>query len=94
MKSYELNIGIIRFNKELLMPMSFREFSIIFDQFEEKYPKDPLIEEIRSKISSGRFPKPEWMLAKAEKMTRMLSPLWLQTQSDPVDNSDRHEPAA
>lgn len=60
------------------MPSAFREFSATYEEFKSKFPRHPLVEELRGRISSGRFPSDEWLQINTEKMKDLMLPIWLR----------------
>lgn len=67
------------------MSSPFRKFATVFEQFQEKYLKHPLIEEIRNHLSRGKFPTEIWLESKTKRMTMFLSPSW-----EPVDSDEEN----
>jgi hypothetical protein len=63
-------------NLEITMPSAFREFCQAYEEFKEKFPRHPLIEELRDSISRGKFPTEEWLRAHTKKLRDLLAPLW------------------
>ena len=60
------------------METTFREFAQVYEQFKEKFPQHPMVDEIRSRIVGGKLPSDQWLCAKAEKMRKLMAPFWLE----------------
>jgi len=60
------------------MPSAFREFCQTYEEFKEKFPRHPLVEELLGRISRGKFPSEEWLRANTKKMRNLMLPLWLR----------------
>lgn len=60
------------------MPSAFREFSETYEEFKARFPHHPLVEELRGRISSGRFPSEDWLRTNTKKMKDLLLPIWLR----------------
>ena len=63
---------------ETNMKSAFREFCQAYEEFKEKFPRHPLVEELRDGISRGKFPNEEWLRAHTKKMRDLMSPVWLR----------------
>lgn len=66
------------------MPSQFREFARVFESFQEKFPKHPLLEELRNRLCRGKFPPDSWLQSKTAKMNQLIAPTWSQ-----ADHEDR-----
>ncbi|MBI4965152.1 MAG: hypothetical protein HY913_17895 [Desulfomonile tiedjei] len=60
------------------MPSAFREFCHTYEEFKEKFPRHPLVEELRGRICCGKYPSKEWLKANTKKMRDLMAPLWLR----------------
>jgi hypothetical protein len=69
-------------SKELAMATLFREFSNTYEIFVEKFPSHPLTDEIKSRISRGRFPSDSWMKSCMKKMNDLMAPFWLKIDEE------------
>ncbi|MFH1113537.1 MAG: hypothetical protein V1792_06415 [Pseudomonadota bacterium] len=58
------------------MPSLFTEFSDTYERFRKQYPTHPLIDELRHRILSGRFPTNQWLRSKIEQMRNIMAPKW------------------
>jgi hypothetical protein len=58
------------------MPSTLKEFSSTFEQFRERFPKHPLVEEVRSRISRSTFPNDEWLKQRTRRMKDLMAPIW------------------
>lgn len=67
------------------MSSPFREFARVFEEFQDKYPKHPLIEELRNRLSRGHFPSEEWLNSKTSRMRMLMSPAWGQIEGQDRD---------
>jgi hypothetical protein len=63
---------------EVIMASAFREFSSTYEEFKERFPLHPLVEELRGRISAGRFPTEDWLRTNTRKMKEIMSPIWLR----------------
>jgi hypothetical protein len=59
-----------------MMASLFREFTATYEEFQKRFPKHPLLEEMRSIVSRGRFPSDKWLRAQIDAMTRLMVPIW------------------
>lgn len=62
------------------MTTAFKEFSVAYEQFKNKFPRHPLTEELRNRLVKGRFPNEQWLKANAEKMHDLMKPIWLSAE--------------
>jgi len=62
------------------MPSAFREFSSAYEEFKARFPRHPLVEELRGRISRGRFPTDEWLRMNTKKMKDLMAPIWLRSE--------------
>ncbi len=60
------------------MASLFAEFTNKYNEFKNRYPNHPLVEELRGKIYSGNFPHEQWLRTRIQKMDRFLVPFWAQ----------------
>jgi hypothetical protein len=60
------------------MSSAFREFCQTYEEFKEKFPRHPLVEELRNRLSHGRFPSEEWLRGSTKKMKNLMLPIWLR----------------
>ena len=67
---------------ELFMSSPFREFARVFERFQQEYPKHPLLEELRSGLSKGKFPTESWLRSKTARMNLIMSPAWRRSDED------------
>lgn len=63
---------------EIKMETPFREFAQAYEEFKEKFPQHPMIEEVRSRIVGGKLPSDQWLAAKTAKMKSLMAPFWLK----------------
>ncbi|MBI5250937.1 MAG: hypothetical protein HY912_15725 [Desulfomonile tiedjei] len=74
------------------MSSLFKEFSDTYAEFKRQFPKHPLVEELRSRISRGKFPSDEWLRSRTKVMRDLMAPVWGRSQStesqSPSDYSD------
>ena len=61
---------------EVAMASVYQEFSKTYEEFREKFPYHPLTEELRNRVSHGRFPADEWLKARTRKMKNLMAPIW------------------
>jgi hypothetical protein len=64
------------------MSTPFREFARVFEEFQERYPKHPLVEELRNQLSKGKFPSESWLKSKTSKMNSLICPPWSHSLRD------------
>ncbi|MGB6063689.1 MAG: hypothetical protein WBG50_02710 [Desulfomonilaceae bacterium] len=60
------------------MASVFKEFSDTYKEFQVRFPHHPLNEELRSRISRGKFPEEEWLKIHTKKMKELMAPVWLR----------------
>lgn len=60
------------------MSSAFREFCEAYEEFNTMFPRHPLAEELRDRISRGKFPSEAWLRANTRKMKDLTSPIWLR----------------
>jgi hypothetical protein len=63
---------------EVIMASAFREFSDTFEEFKSRFPHHPLIEELRGRISRGKYPDEQWLKIHTRKMKDLMAPVWLR----------------
>jgi hypothetical protein len=73
--------------QENVMTKIFREFASTYEQFKMQLPKHPLVEELRGRISRGRFPSDQWLAARTKAMRDLMKPVW--DRAAPGDQQDR-----
>lgn len=72
----------------------FREFTDVYEEFQKRFPKHPLLEEMRNGVSRGRFPSDKWLRAQINAMTRLMVPIWkTDDTSASGPSSDRSDAA-
>lgn len=74
------------------MPSLFTEFSDTYERLRKQYPRHPLIEEMRHRILSGRFPTNQWLRGQIEQMRNIMAPKW--SRSEQISSEDHSEPTA
>lgn len=60
------------------MRSTFREFAQIYEEFKEKFPHHPMLEELRSRIVGGKLPTDQWLETRTAKMKSLMAPFWLK----------------
>ncbi len=68
------------------MATIFKEFAGAYEQFKMQFPKHPLVEELRSRITRGKFPNDEWLKSKTKVMRDLMVPAW--TRSTPAESQN------
>lgn len=68
------------------MTETFKEFAATYEEFKKRLPKHPLVEELRSRISRGRFPSDEWLKSRTKSMRDLMAPIWARSQSAESQN--------
>jgi hypothetical protein len=68
------------------MATLFRDFSDTYDRFVKQCPAHPLVDEIKSRISKGRFPNDSWMRTQIKRMNELMAPFWLR-ETAPKDHA-------
>jgi len=63
------------------MASAFQEFSSTYEEFRKQFPRHPLNEELRSRISRGKFPDEQWLKIHTKKMKDLMAPVWLRGNS-------------
>ncbi len=63
---------------EVIMASAIREFSDTFEEFKRQFPRHPLIEELRGRISRGKYPDEQWLKIHTKKMKDLMAPVWLR----------------
>jgi hypothetical protein len=63
---------------EVVMASAFQEFSDTFAEFKSRFPRHPLIEELRGRISRGKYPDEKWLKIHTKKMKDLMAPVWLR----------------
>ncbi len=76
------------------MASLFQEFSHTYEEFKNRFPKHPLVEELRNRISRGRFPNDEWLRSRIKAMRRLMAPVWSSSTSSESENPPDHVDAA
>ena len=61
-----------------MMETAFREFAHVFEDFKEKFPQHPMVDEVRSRIVGGKLPSDQWLQTKTAKMKNLMAPFWLK----------------
>jgi len=76
------------------MASLFIEFSDTYEKFKMRFPKHPLVEELKGRISRGRFPNDEWLKSRIKAMKDLMSPVWARpTSSESETPPDRQDVA-
>lgn len=60
------------------METAFKEFAQTYEEFKEKFPQHPMIDEVRSRIVGGKLPSDQWLQTKTVKMRSLMAPFWLK----------------
>ncbi|MEI6135297.1 MAG: hypothetical protein WCP72_10005 [Desulfomonile sp.] len=60
------------------METPFKEFAQVFEEFKEKLPHHPMIDEVRSRIVCGKLPSDQWLRTQTLKMRNLMAPFWLK----------------
>ncbi len=79
---------------ERVMASLFQEFSNTYEEFKNRFPKHPLVEELRNRISRGKFPNDEWLRSRIKAMRRLMAPVWSTSTASESENSPDHVDAA
>jgi hypothetical protein len=64
------------------MTSAFQEFSRTYEEFQERFAQHPLSEELRNRMSRGKFPNDEWLRARTKRMKDLMVPVWLRSKSE------------
>jgi hypothetical protein len=59
------------------METPFKEFAQVYEEFKEKLPQHPMIDEVRSRIVCKKLPSEQWLRAQTSKMRNLMAPFWL-----------------
>ncbi len=76
------------------MASLFQEFSHTYEEFKNQFPKHPLVEELRNRISRGKFPNDEWLRSRIKAMKRLMAPVWSASTSEESSHQSDHIDAA
>ncbi|AFM26387.1 hypothetical protein [Desulfomonile tiedjei] len=76
------------------MASLFREFTAAYEEFQKRFPKHPLVEEMRNSVSRGRFPSDKWLREHIDAMTRLMAPIWKQDDTRASGSSSDRSDAA
>jgi len=60
------------------MKTAFREFVQAYEEFKEKFPEHPMLDEVRSRIIGGKLPSDQWLQTRTAKMRSFMAPFWLK----------------
>ncbi len=63
---------------EDIMASAVREFSATYEDFKRQFPRHPLIDELRGRISRGRYPDEQWFRIHTKKMKDLMEPVWMR----------------
>ncbi len=93
--SYTMTLKIRYFIvKEIVMASLFKEFSNTYEEFKNLFPKHPMVEELRSRISRGKFPSDEWLASRIRAMRRLMAPVWSTSAPQESEKASDHIDAA
>ena len=66
------------------MKTAFKEFAQVYQDFKEKCPQHPMIDEVRSRIVGGKLPSDQWLRTTTSRMRNLMAPFWLK-KNEPND---------
>jgi hypothetical protein len=62
------------------MTSAYSEFTNTYEEFRTKFPSHPFTEELRNRISRGKFPSEDWLRARTKKMKDLMAPAWARSK--------------
>ncbi|MBI5571682.1 MAG: hypothetical protein HY914_17200 [Desulfomonile tiedjei] len=62
------------------MVSAFHEFSDTYDEFSDRFPDHPLLDEVRNHLLHRRYPSDDWLKARTKKMKQLMVPVWLRAK--------------